>query len=331
MIISKTPVRVSFFGGGTDYREYYSRHPGAVLGTTIDKYVYVSINRLSDFFKYKIRVGYSKSELVNNIHDIIHPSVRECLKLKNLTGNLDIHIFSDLPAKTGLGSSSAFTVGFIHSLSALEGKIISKQKLAEDAIHVEQNMIQENVGSQDQFHAAYGGLNIIEFCSDKIQVRPLIISKYKKKILEDSMMLFYTGIERHASETLREQITNTLSKTKDVYLKRMYETVYEAESIISNEDPKNMLRKLGMLLDEGWKLKKELSSNITTSKIDEGYNLAMKAGAYGGKLCGAGNGGFLLFIVEPSKKDYVRNTLNNFLEVKFELESVGSSIIYFKD
>lgn len=331
MIISRTPVRISFFGGGTDYREYYSRHPGAVLGTTLNKYVYVSLNRLSDFFNYKIRVGYSKSELVNNIDDIVHPSVRECLKLKNIHGNLDIHIFADLPARTGLGSSSAFTVGFLNALYALDGKLISKQKLAEEATHVEQNLIKENVGSQDQFHAAYGGLNIIEFNSNGIQVKPIIISQEKRKLLEDSIMLFYTGQERHASETLKEQVKNTVSQSKDHYLKRMYEMVYEAQTIISSSPTETMVDQLGTLLHESWGYKKNLSSKITNSTIDNAYQAARAAGAHGGKLCGAGNGGFLLFLVNPSKQSSVRTALKNLLEVKFGFESEGSSIIYLKD
>jgi D-glycero-alpha-D-manno-heptose-7-phosphate kinase len=173
MIISRTPVRLSFFGGGTDYREYFETNGGAVMGTTIDKFVYISVNRLSEFFEYKVRVGYSKSELVNRIEEIVHPSVRETLKYKNVPGHLDIHIFADLPARTGLGSSSSFTVGFLNALYALEGKVVSKQRLAEEAIHIEQNLIGENVGCQDQAHAAIGGLNVIEFDRKGLSVRPV--------------------------------------------------------------------------------------------------------------------------------------------------------------
>src|SRR3990167_10521117 len=194
MIISRTPVRISFFGGGTDYPAFYERLPGAILGTTINKYTYVSINTLSEFFEHKIRIGYSKTELVKNLDEILHPSIRECLKHKNISGNLDIHIFSDLPAKTGLGSSSSFTVGFLNALYALQGKIVTKQALAQEACHVEQQLIKENVGSQDQFHSAFGGFNIIEFDKQNIKVRPLIISKEKLKILEDHLMIFYTGL-----------------------------------------------------------------------------------------------------------------------------------------
>ncbi|MEK7851574.1 MAG: kinase, partial [Deltaproteobacteria bacterium] len=235
MIISRTPVRLSFFGGGTDYREYFERKGGAVLGTTIDKYTYVSVNRLSKFFEYKIRVGYSRAELVNNVEEILHPSVRETLKFKNIGGNLDIHIFADLPAKTGLGSSSSFTVGFLNALYALEGKMAAKQQLAEEAIFIEQKLIGENVGCQDQVHASYGGLNVIEFSSTGISVKPVVISKEKYDYLNDSLMVFYTGLTRFASEIVKEQIKNTKTCSKDTYLESMHQMVFEAEKIISDD------------------------------------------------------------------------------------------------
>lgn len=330
MIISRTPVRISFFGGGTDYREYFEREGGAVLGTTIDKYVYVSINRVSEFFEYKIRVGYSKAELVNNVDEIVHPSVRETLKFKNFNGNLDIHIFSDLPARTGLGSSSSFTTGFLNTLYALEGKKISKQQLAEEAIYIEQKMMNERVGCQDQFHAAYGGLNIIEFSKEGIVVRPVIITKEKHKVLKESMMSFYTGINRYASDILQEQVENTKTGSKDNYLKRMHQMVFEAEKIISDEEPDEMVKRLGKLLHKSWKLKKCLSSKVSNSFIDEPYEAALKAGAFGGKISGAGGGGFLSLIVRKDKQQAVRDALQGLLEVKFEFENEGSKIIYLQ-
>jgi D-glycero-alpha-D-manno-heptose-7-phosphate kinase len=328
MIISRTPVRLSFFGGGTDYREYFSRNKGAVLGSTINKYIYVSVNELSDFFQYKIRVGYSKAELVERVDDIVHPSVRECLKFNNITGNLDIHIFADLPARTGLGSSSAFTVGFLNALYAMEGKLVIKQKLAEDAIFVEQQLIKENVGCQDQMHCAYGGLNIIEFDPNRISVRPVIISREKLQALNSSLMVFYTGQTRYATRILSEQIENTRNGDKDAYLARMYLMVFEAERTISDEPIETMLRKLGELLHEGWQLKKSLSSRITTPQIDATYEKAMAAGAYGGKLAGAGGGGFLFFIVPPERQRAVREAMQGMLEVDFSFDNEGSKIIY---
>ncbi len=330
MIISKTPVRLSFFGGGTDYPEYFDREGGAVLGTAIDKHVYVSVNRLSEFFEYKIRVGYSKAELVNGVDEIVHPSVRETLKHRKITGNLDIHIFADLPARTGLGSSSSFTVGLLSALNALEGKRTTPQQLAEEAIYIEQKLIRENVGCQDQMHAAYGGFNIIEFGKDSIKVRPLDISDKKIAFLNDSMMVFYTGATRYASEILEEQIRKTKSSENDKCLKRMYQMVFEAERIIKGENGDVMIRELGELLDENWKLKKSLSSKITNDSIDGIYNEAVNAGAFGGKLSGAGNGGFLFFLVPKDKKDAVRAALSPLLEVHFNFEKEGSKIIYEK-
>lgn len=331
MIISRTPVRISLFGGGTDYPAYYKRFSGAVLGTTINKYTYVSVNTLSEFFDHNIRIGYSKTELVKKPHEIVHPSIRECLLYKNVEGNLDIHIFSDLPAKTGLGSSSSFTVGFLNALYALRGTKTSKQKLATEACHVEQNLILENVGSQDQFHAAYGGLNIIKFNSNDISVSPVIISKEKLDLIENSLMIFYTGLTRFASDVVKEQIDKTISKSNDDYLLKMHDMVYEAESLISQANSKDLIKDLGSLLDKSWQLKKQLSSKISNPKIDEAYLLAKQAGAYGGKLCGAGSGGFLALLAPDDKKNEIRNKLSDLLEVDFKFENQGSSIIYMKD
>ena len=328
MIISRTPVRLSFFGGGTDYREYFERGKGAVLGTTIDKYTYVSVNRLSNFFEYKIRVGYSRAELVNDVNQIIHPSVRETLKFMQLSGNLDIHIFADLPAKTGLGSSSSFTVGFLNALYALEGKIISKQQLAEEAIYIEQHLIKENVGCQDQVHAAFGGLNIIEFSKSRLSVRPVIISREKYDFLDKSLMVFYTGITRYATEILTEQIENTKTCSADEYLDRMYKIVYEAEEIISKYECHEMVKELGHLLHEAWHLKKCLSRMISNDVIDALYEKAITAGAYGGKIAGAGGGGFLFLLAPIERQQDIKEALGGLMQVDFRFEREGSKIIY---
>lgn len=330
MIITRTPVRVSFFGGGTDYPDYYGANGGAVIGVSIDKYVYVTINRLSNFFDYKIRVGYSKSELVNSVDDIVHPSVRECLKYKGIDGNLDIHIVADLPARTGLGSSSAFTVGFLNALYALEGKVVSKEQLALDALHVEQVLIKENVGSQDQIHASYGGLNLVEFSTDKFTVKPVVLSKDKRRILEDSLMVFFTGQTRFATEVLKEQVERTKSKVNDTYLSEMREMVYKATDIMSSEHDDKFVRSLGSLLNEGWALKKSLSKNVSNSQIDDAYLRAIKAGAFGGKIAGAGGGGFLMLLVDPVYQNSVRTALAELLEVQFKFDDTGSSLIYYK-
>ncbi len=329
MIISKTPVRISFFGGGTDYPSYYKKRAGAVLGTTINQYIYLSLNSLSPFFEYNIRVGYSKSEVVNSVDEIEHPSVRECLKYMNLHEGLDIHIFADLPARTGLGSSSAFTVGFLNALSAFKGQKSLKEMLAQKALHVEQNLIQEKVGSQDQYHAAFGGLNIIEFSREKVHVRPVIIAPEKKACFENSLMLFYTGVKRYAEDILEEQISKTRASQNDENLEQMYQMVFQAEKIMSDESPEKMLIKLGDLLDQSWQLKRKLSSKISNDLVDDLYAKAKSAGAYGGKLCGAGHGGFLLLMVPPAKQADVRKALDPLLEVPFSFENEGSSIIYY--
>lgn len=331
MIISRTPVRISFFGGGTDYPGYFERFTGAILGVTINKFTHVSVSSLSDFFDHKIRIGYSKTELVKQVAEIEHPSIRECLKFMDLHSNLDIHIFSDLPARTGLGSSSSFTVGFLNALYALKGMRVSKQKLAEQACFVEQKLIQENVGSQDQFHAAFGGLNVMEFSANSIRVRPVVITTEKSDWFQKHLMVFYTGLTRHASEVVKEQIDKTVSKVNDDYLHQMGQMVYEAEDVMAHAKKEEMPLILGALLHKSWELKKSLSSKISNSVIDEAYQKALSAGAYGGKLCGAGSGGFLALLVAPPLQPQVKGALKDLLQVDLRFENTGSTIIYMKD
>lgn len=328
MIISKTPLRVSFFGGGTDFPAYFEREKGAVIGTTIDKYVYVSVNKSSQFFEYNYRVSYSKAELVKKIDEIIHPSVRETLKYRKIKDGLDIHIFTDLPAKTGLGSSSSFTAGFLNALYAYDGKTIPKKKLAEQAIYIEQKMIKENVGSQDQVHAAYGGFNIIKFSKTGFSVKPVMISKEKLNALESSLVCFYTGQTRYATEVLKEQIQNIKSYNKDKYLEKMYGLVFEAQKIISGDSNAGMVEDFGKLLHENWNLKKNLSTMISNRLIDDIYEAGMNAGAYGGKIMGAGNGGFMLFVAAKNKQNKIRQALKKLLELKIKFENKGSHILY---
>lgn len=332
LIISRTPVRISFFGGGTDYPAFFHEQGGVVLGTTINQYTHISVKTLkSAFFDHNIRVAYSKTELVKHVEEIQHPSVRESLKFKNMGGNLDIHIFSDLPARTGLGSSSSFTVGFLNALYALQGTKVSKQRLAEEACHVEQNLIQEIVGSQDQFHAAFGGFNIIEFYATHTKVRPVILSSEKRRLLESHLLVFYTGLTRHASEIVKEQVEKTKQKLNDSHLVRMREMVFEAEEILSIASPKEVVRLFGELLSQGWELKKQLSHQVSTPAINEAYERAKWAGAYGGKLCGAGSGGFLIFFVPEDRQEAVRKALCHLQEVDFRFENEGSTIIYMKE
>ncbi len=327
-IISKTPVRISLFGGGTDYPDYYQRRKGAVLGTTIDKYIYLSVGKLSAFFDFKFRISYSLLEKVKAIEEIQHPSVRECLKHLNHIEGLDIHVSAELPAKTGMGSSSSFTVGLLNAIYNLQQKTVSKEMLAKEALHIEQSLIGERVGSQDQIHAAYGGLNIIEFSASGYQISPLQLSTLKKSLLEESLLLFYTGISRFANDILEEQIQNTKAGSKDHYLQEMYEMVFQAKEILLHEDSSLLVDKIGHLLDKSWQLKKQLSSKISNLQVDQYYELAKKNGALGGKLCGAGHGGFLLLMVPKDKQAKVREALKDLLEVHFQFEENGSQIIY---
>lgn len=325
MIISRTPFRMSFFGGGTDYHGWYNENQGAVLATTIDKYCYISCRYLPPFFEHKSRIIYSKMEHVHGIDDIDHPSVREVLRFLNITEGIEIHHDGDLPARTGLGSSSSFTVGLLNSLYALKGQIVTKERLAKEAIHVEQDMIKENVGCQDQMLAAYGGLNYIEFGgTHHLRVQPLTISLEKQELLQDHLMLFFTGFSRTASHIAEAQIKNIPNKKPE--LSRMHEMVQEAVDILNGND----LLKFGKLLDESWQLKRTLSDKISTGHIDDLYNTATKAGAVGGKLLGAGGGGFVLLFVEPHKKQKVRESLKDLLEVPIKFENSGSQIIVYQ-
>ncbi len=330
-IISRTPVRISFFGGGTDYPSYFTRNRGAVLGTSINKYTYVSLNELSNFFDYKLRISYSKVELVKTLDEIQHPSIRACLYHKNIFPQMDIHISADLPAKTGLGSSSSFTVGFLNALYAMQGKKVAKQQLAEEACYIEQHVICENVGSQDQFHACFGGMNVIEFSGSEIRVRPVITTSEKKQLFQQHLLVFYTGITRFATDVVKEQIEKTERLDNDAFLSRMVEMVFEAEELFSNASQQELPKLLGRLLHESWMLKRQLSSQISNSFIDECYEKALSSGAFGGKLCGAGSGGFLALLVPPMAQEAVRNSLSSLQEVRFQFENEGSMIIYMKE
>lgn len=327
MVITKTPFRISFFGGGTDYPVWWEKNGGAVLSTTINKYSYITARYLPPFFDYRYRIRYNEQERTNEIHEIKHPSVRECLAFTKISGGVEMQHNSDLPARSGLGSSSAFTVGFLHALYALQGKLVSKQQLASDAIHVEQNLIKENVGSQDQVAAACGGLNKIEFGgTQQIQVVPVSVSSETARALEEHCMLFFTGFARNASDVAGEQIKNTKDKEKE--LREMGGMVNDAINIL-NGGAKN-IAEFGKLLDESWKIKRGLSPLITNQHIDEMYSAARSAGALGGKLLGAGGGGFMLVFANPENQSAIRKRLGEFLYVPVKFERNGSQIIYYE-
>lgn len=327
MIISRTPHRISFFGGGTDYPSFYLEYGGKVLGVAIDKYCYITCRILPPFFEHKYRIVYSKIELINNIDQIQHPSVRETLRYLGIKDGMAIHHDGDIPARSGMGSSSSFTVGLVEVLYALAGKIISKEKLFKTAIYIEQELIKENVGSQDQVWAACGGLNTIDFLQNgEIIVKPIIMKEDCLQVFENKFMLFFTGFARYASDIAGEQIKNT-QKNKDNLFK-MKEMVDEAYKIFTSG--RNDFSDFGRLLNETWKLKKGLSSKITTSDVDYMYETAIKNGAIGGKLLGAGGGGFMLFYVEEENQNRVKEALKDYLYIPFKFDFTGSEIIVYK-
>lgn len=329
MIITRTPFRISFFGGGTDYPIWYKENEGAVVSTTINKYCYINCRYLPPFFNYKYRIRYTSREEAIDISDIKHPSVRECIRFLDLGRGIEMVHTSDIPAQSGMGSSSAFTVGFLNALYALKGEIITKRKLATDAIHVEQDIIKENVGSQDQIAASYGGLNRIEFGGSddpEFQVYPITVGKDKLDLLQDHLMLFFTGFSRNAPDIAGEQIKKTPERKDE--LKRIFDMVYDAIDILNSSD--SNIAEFGELLHESWKIKRGLTNKITNPQIDEIYDSAMQAGALGGKLLGAGGGGCILFFVEPELQQRVREKLKNLLYIPFEFENLGSKIIYYE-
>lgn len=325
MIISRTPFRVSFFGGGTDYPAWYEKNEGAVLSTAIDKYCYITIRYLPPFFEHKHRIVYSYIENVKDTDEIRHPAVKALLKYFKVQKGVEIHHDGDLPARSGLGSSSAFTVGMINSLYALAGKIISSSELAKEAIYIERDMLKENVGSQDQVAVAYGGFNKIVFRNDhNFNVQPLTLQKERIRQLQDHLMLVFTGVSRFASDIAGEQIKNTPRRKKELSILRPM--VDEAINILNS---KKDIVAFGRLLHESWEIKKRLSSKVSNRQVDQLYKKALKHGAVGGKLLGAGGGGFMLLFVRPQERTKVAAGLKDFLEVKFEFEEQGSQIIYY--
>ena len=323
MIISRTPFRISFFGGGTDYPAWYRQHGGAVVATTIDKYCYLTCRYLPPFFEHRYRLVYSRMENCQTIDEIKHPSVREVLKYLEMDRGLEIHHDADLPARSGMGSSSAFTVGFLNALYALQGRMISKHQLATESLHVEQEVLKETVGSQDQVLAAYGGFNHIDFLENGgISVRPVTIPQERVRALNSHLMLFYTGIKRTAS-----QIADSYDLTgKRQQLRLMLDLVKESLSILNSDQD---LMNFGKLLHEGWQAKRSLSASVSNPHVDELYDLAISVGAVGGKLTGAGGGGFMLLFVPPDRHQAVREKLDKMIYVPFNFESSGSQIIFF--
>src|ERR1700761_8409687 len=298
MIISRTPFRISLFGGGTDYPTWFREHGGSVIGTAIDKYCYISVRRLPPFFEHKSKIVYSKVELVKNVAEIEHPAVRGVLTYMKINEGLEIHHDADLPARSGLGSSSSFTVGLLNALNALNARMISKRDLGREAIRIEQEVLKEDVGCQDQIWAAYGGFNRIDFHPDgSFSVNPFILPPSRLVELSQSLMLFFTGFSRFATDFAHDQIQNFDNRKNQ--LRMMKSLVDSAADILLN--PKTPLRELGELMHQSWLLKRELADSVSNAKIDEIYGSAREAGAIGGKLLGAGGGGFMLLVAEPEK------------------------------
>ena len=327
MIITRTPFRISFFGGGTDYPVFFKEHGGTVLSTTINKHCYITCRYLPPFFDHKFRIRYTKKEETQTIDEIIHPSVRECLRYVGIERGVEIVHSSDIPAMSGIGSSSSFTVGLLNALYALKGELVTKRRLAFDAIHVEQNLIGEPVGSQDQTAAAFGGFNRIEFGGKKdgIFVQTIPINGEKLEYLQSCLLFYFTGFPRYASEIAKEQIEKTPQKIKE--LKLMKEMVDEAIDILSGSVER--FHEFGKLLNESWMLKRKLTKLISNGSIDDIYQAAINAGAIGGKICGAGGGGFIVLFVPPEKQDKVKDKLKDLLLVPIRFENLGSHLVFY--
>lgn len=325
MIITKTPFRMSFFGGGTDMEDYFKDNGGAVLSTTFDKYCYVTVRHLPRFFDYKTHLTYSKMEYVNSYDEIQHPLIREGMRMLDMH-ELRLTYESDLPARSGLGTSSSFAVGMLNAFYALKGKYASKKKLADEAIYLERVLCNEAGGWQDQIAASFGGFNRINFNAEGYEVLPVIISPERKSQLNNNLMMFFTGFTRFSSDV---QKANKVSSTEEkrAKLKKMYELVDEAEEVLTNKE--RDLDDFGRLLDATWKLKKGTGSSISTGSIDELYDKGMAAGALGGKLLGAGGGGFLVFYVQPEKQEAVKDTMKDLMYIPFRFEDGGTSVIHY--
>jgi D-glycero-alpha-D-manno-heptose-7-phosphate kinase len=327
MIVSRTPLRVSFFGGGTDYPEYYERARGAVLGMAIDKYVYISALRLSSVIDYHYRVSYSRIETVSNARDLQHPVVRSVLQHFALCDPLDLSIMADLPARSGLGSSSSFTVGLINLVHSLQKRPITKLDLARTAVYVERELLAENVGVQDQYHSAFGGLNRFEFSAGRTRIEPVQMTAPCQAALTGSLFLVYTGVTRFASATLAEQMQRMAIRAVDDELSHLLTLVDQAVAVLEGDDPERLLVDFGAMLNDGWETKKRLSSKVSSPQIDALYDAARAAGANGGKLCGAGSGGFLLMLVPPERQAGFLERMRGASVIPVGMDTIGSTIL----
>lgn len=325
MIITQTPFRMSFFGGGTDMESFFRKHGGAVLSTTFDKYCYVNVRHLPRFFEYSTELSYSKTERVTNVEDIQHPAIRNAMKMLDMY-EIRLTYEADLPARSGLGTSSSFAVGMLNAFYALKGKYADKKKLADEAIYLERVLCNEAGGWQDQIAASFGGMNRIEFNKDgTYDVRPIIIHPDRKKQLNDNLLMFFTGFTRFSSDVQKANLAGYSEKVKQ--LQQMYDLVNEAEKVL--EDRNRDLDDFGRLLDETWMLKRQTGGAITTNLIDTLYQKGKAAGALGGKLLGAGGGGFLVFYIQPENREHLIHEMKNLLHVPFCFENSGTRVIHY--
>jgi D-glycero-alpha-D-manno-heptose-7-phosphate kinase len=329
MVITQTPLRISFLGGGSDYPDYYLRHGGgATLVVSINQYTIITVHHLTRFADHALRVHYSSVETVKSLDEVKHPSARECLRFLGIDRGVEIHYVTNLPARTGLGSSSSATVGLLHALHAFQHKMVSCEQLAAEAVHVEQKLIKERVGSQDQYACAYGGLRHLEFLADgTVHATPLILAPDRLQALNDRLLLFYTGIQRHAHDILEEQIERTVSGVNTQQLDRIKSLVAQGVQVLAEGKD---LAQFGELLHDSWTIKRGLSSKITSPGIDDAYARARQAGAIGGKLLGAGGGGFLLLYAEPEHHQHIHKALPDLRSVPFSFENLGSQTIFYR-
>ncbi len=326
MIISRTPFRISFFGGGTDYPVWYRDNQGMVISTTINKYCFITLRCLPPFFEYRNRIRYYYTEETNNLNEIQHPSVRECLKHLDITRGVEIVHTADLPARSGLGTSSTFTVGLLHSLYTLKNRMPTKRELALNAIEIEQNKIKEHVGSQDQTAAAFGGFNVIHFGGvEEVHVEPLPISPSRMSEFQSKLILFFTGFSRDAAEIAGEKVKNI--NAREAELRDMLGLVKEVKYVLINESKD--LDVVGTYLNEQWKIKKSMADQVSNPALDSIYDIGIKNGAIGGKLLGAGGGGFMLFYVPVETQNRLKDALRDLLHVPFRFDALGSQIIYY--
>lgn len=325
MIITKTPFRMSFFGGGTDMEDYFMNNKGAVISSTFDKYCYVTVRHLPRFFTYKTHLTYSKMEYVNCYDEIQHPAIREAMKMLDMH-ELRLTYESDLPAKSGLGTSSSFAVGMLNAFYALKGKYADKKKLADEAIYLERVLCNEAGGWQDQIAASYGGFNRINFSPEGYEVLPIIISPERKKQLNKNLLMFFTGFTRFSSDVQKANRVRCPADKKNM-LNSMYNLVDSAEQILVDKD--RDLDDFGRLLDTTWKLKRQTGSSVSTSSIDELYSRGIEAGALGGKLLGAGGGGFLVFYVQPEKQEIIKKEMCDLMYIPFSFEDGGTQVVHY--